>query len=185
MVSGYYYNYRADGEGMFIKSAIRVLLLFGHFATWAMVLLLAIWPAGDAHPQTTAMFLAIQHGNLSATDEFLRGGVDVNSRDESGITPLMAAARGGHIDVVRRLLAAGARIDACVPVWGTPLMVAAVSGQHDVMRELVARGANVDAVSPTGQTALWIARMAGDEKAVRILTAAGAVAEGRCAVPNG
>ena len=165
------------------KRAKPVLLVFGYLVTWTIVPLVALWPAGDPHPQTTAMFLAVQRGDLAAIDETLRGGVDVDSHDDTGITLLMAAARAGHIDAVRKLLAAGARIDTCAPTFGTPLMVATISGRHDVMRELVDRGANVDAVSPTGQTALWYARICGDEEAARILIAGGAVAEGRSAVP--
>ena len=165
-------------------SAKRLLLAFGYLAAWATVPLVAIWPAGDPHPQTTAMFLAAQQGTVAAIDEILRGGQDVDSPDETGITPLMEAARSGRIDAVRKLLAAGASIDACSPVVGTPLMVAVVSGQHDIMRELIPRGADVDAANLTGQTALWCARLGGDEEAVRILIAGGALAEGRSAVPR-
>ena len=131
----------------FSKSAERVLLVVGYLAAWATVPLVAIWPAGDPHPQTTAMIQAAQQGNVAAMDTVLRGGLDVDSRDDTGITPLMAAARTGHIDAVRKLLAAGARIDACAPASGTPLMAATNSGHHDVMRELIKRGANVDAIN--------------------------------------
>ena len=163
-------------------SAKRILLGFGYLVACATVPLVAIWPAGDPHPQTTAMILAADQGNVAAIDEILRDGLDVEARDDTGTTPLMAAARSGRIDAVRKLLAAGARIDACNPVTGTALMAATHSGYHDVMRELITRGANVDAASPTGQTALWWARIGGDEGAVRILIAAGARAEGPAAV---
>jgi len=165
------------------KSAKRVLLVLCYLATWAVVPLVAVWRAGT-DPPAMALFLSVQTGNLAAIDEALRDGVHVDSRDVTGITPLMAAARAGHIDVMRKLLVSGASIDVCVPVFGTPLMVAATNRQHDVMRELVERGANVDAVNPTGQTALWIARTGGDEEAVRILTEAGAIAEGHCTAPD-
>jgi ankyrin repeat protein len=166
------------------ESAKRVLLFVCYLAAWVMVPLLAIWPAGDPHPEATAMFLAAQSGNVPAMNKILRGGLDVDCCDEMGTTPLMIAARIGHLGAVRKLLAAGASIDACAPVYGTPLMAAVMNGHHDVMRELIERGANVDAVNPTGQTALWHARSCSDEEAVRILIAAGAVAEGHSTVPS-
>jgi len=164
------------------RSAKRVLLAIGYFGAWAVVPLVAIWPARDPHPQITTMFLAVQHGDLAAVDKALQGGLDVESRDDIGMTPLMAAARYGQLDVVRKLLAAGARIDASTPVFGTPLMAAVMNRHHAIMRELVKRGANADAVNASGQTALWYARMGSDEDAVRILIAGGAVAEGHCTV---
>ena len=165
------------------ESAKRILLFFGYLAACATVPLVAIWPAGDPHPQTTAMIMAAHQGNVAAMDEILGRGLDVDSRDECGITPLMAAARTGHIGAVRKLLAAGARIDACAPVTGTPLMAATIGGNHDVMRELIERGANVDAANQTGQTALWWARVRDDKEAVWVLLAGAARAEGRAAVP--
>jgi hypothetical protein len=161
-------------------------ILFGcfYFVACAIVPLAALWPAGDPYSQVTAMFLAAQDGNDAAMDEILRGGLDVDCRDVTGITPLMAAARAGQLDAVRKLLAAGARINACAAVFGTPLMVAANCGRHDVLRELIERGADVNAIDPTGQTALWYARMTGDDEAVRILTAAGAVVEGHFTAPR-
>jgi ankyrin repeat protein len=170
---------RSTHGSSFSGRAGRVLLALGHLVACVMVPLVAIWPAGDPNPRATAMFLAVQRGNVAAIDAALRDGLDVDSRDDTGVTPLAAAARGGHLEAVRRLLAVGAAMDASVPVVGTPLMVAAMNGHHDVMRELIDRGAKVNAAArPTGRTALWYARVNDDEDAVRLLIAAGAVAEG-------
>ena len=166
------------------KSARRILLFFGYVAACVTVPLVAIWPAGDPHPQTTEMFLAVRQGDVAAMDTILRDGLDVDCCEETGMTPLMAAARAGHLGAVRRLLDAGASIDACAAVWGTPLMLAATSGYHDVMRELIEDGADVNAANRTGQTPLWCARNYGDDEMVRMLTCAGAVAEGHCTAPR-
>jgi ankyrin repeat protein len=170
----------------FAQRARRILFGCFYLVSCATVPLAALWPAGDPHAQTTAMNLAAQRGNIAEMKALLRGGVDVNCADETGITPLMAAARGGQVAAVRKLLAVGARIDARAPVLGTPLILAIVNVQHDVMRELIARGADVDRADATGQTPLGCARNAGDDQAVRILIAAGAVAEGHFnALPAG
>jgi uncharacterized protein len=162
----------------------RALFCCYYIVACVITPLVALWPQGDPHPQTTAMIWAAQRGDVPSMDEILRGGVNVDSRDDAGITPLMAAARGGQLDAVRKLLAAGATIDMCATVHGTALMLAVTCGHHEIMRELIARGADVNSVTPTGQTALWYARLSEDHEAVRILTAAGAVAEGRAAAPG-
>ena len=163
------------------ESAERVLLVFCYLVTWALCRWWRLWPAGDPHPQTTAMILAAERGDLAAIDETLRGGLDVDSRDAvrrhaaHGRRPHRPDRRGTQAPRRRRQdrrlrrrirnAADGRRRH----------------GDHDVMRELVERGANVDAVNPTGQTALWYARMGGDEEAVRILIAGSACTEGRSA----
>jgi hypothetical protein len=93
------------------KCAGRILFGCFYFVACAIVPLAALWPANDSHPQTRAMFLAAQDGNVAAIDKILRGGLDVDCCDETGITPLMAAARAGKVGAVRKLLAAGRRQD--------------------------------------------------------------------------
>src|SRR4051812_49099307 len=126
------------------ESATRGLRCSFCLVACSLVLLAALWPAGDPGPRPTAMVLAAGRGNVAAIDELLRGGVDVDYRDEYGVTPLMAAARAGQLGAVRTLLAAGARIDACGPQCGTPLMCAALFGHHEVLHVLIDGGAQVD-----------------------------------------
>ena len=107
------------------KSTGRILFGCFYFVFCTIApLAAALWQANDSHAQTTAMFLAAQNGNVAAMDKILRGGLDVDCRDETGITPLMVAARGGKLAAVRKLLAAGARINACAAVVGTPVFPA-------------------------------------------------------------
>ena len=56
------------------------------------------------------IFEAAYAGLASAVSTLLKGGVDPNSTDGNGWTPLMYAAYGGHTLVVRLLLEAGAQI---------------------------------------------------------------------------
>ncbi|KAK3369584.1 hypothetical protein B0T24DRAFT_596307 [Lasiosphaeria ovina] len=60
------------------------------------------------HPRT--FFEACASGNLEASKEFLRTGVDINHAKtrNSVITPLQAAVRGGHVQVCLYLLSQGA-----------------------------------------------------------------------------
>lgn len=54
---------------------------------------------------------AASEGNLQKVKELLDRGVDVNTRSESGVTPLMLACAEGQIDVVKLLLARGADVN--------------------------------------------------------------------------
>ncbi|KAL8689163.1 MAG: hypothetical protein Q9218_005100 [Villophora microphyllina] len=51
---------------------------------------------------------AARLGLIDIVRVFLEAGVDVNSRDNSGATPLIAACRGGHAGIVRLLMDHGA-----------------------------------------------------------------------------
>jgi uncharacterized protein len=172
-------KHSSSSSSSIAASTKRGPLGFGYLAACAVVPLVALWPSVDPHPQTTAFLTAAQRGDVAAIDEILQGGLDVDCRDEDGVTPLMAAARRGQLVAVHKLLAAGAGIDNCAPVLGTPLMFASsLGGHHDVMHKLIESGADVNAANAYGHTALWYARVSDDAEVVRILTAAGAVAEG-------
>ena len=58
----------------------------------------------------------------------MRVGADVDglvSRQERGVTPLMAAAQGGHVEAVATLLAADAAINLATPAQATAVHLAA------------------------------------------------------------
>ncbi len=82
-------------------------------------------------------------GNLSAVEEALTQGADVNARGEYGDTALNRAAESGHMDVVARLLEAGADLENLGGADKTPLMNAAFAGHVQVVELLLDRGARV------------------------------------------
>ena len=167
-----------------IREVTRALRCCYCLAACGIVVLVALWPAAepDPHPQTTAMSLAVESGDVAAMDGLLRKGLEVDCTDEYGITPLMIAARTGQLGAVQRLIAAGARIDAC-SLFGTPLMLAALYRHHQIMHELIEHGAHVGVTNELGRTALWYARVADDDEEVQMLIAAGAVAQGDSVAP--
>lgn len=65
-------------------------------------------PTGETPARPATLTEAAAAGDLDALGPMLIAGVDVNQRDESGRTALMAAAEGGHVEVVFALLDAGA-----------------------------------------------------------------------------
>lgn len=99
--------------------------------------------------------VATQHRPL--VDLFLASGLDVNSRDAQGRTPLLVAAAGTDATLADRLLAAGADPGIGDNAGRTPLMVAAMRGDSALFQTLRARGADPAATDEHGHTALHYA----------------------------
>lgn len=93
-----------------------------------------------------------------------RLGVDVDSPDSRGQTPLHVAALRGHKNVVRALLSIGARVDACCQFKWTPLHLAALAGHVDVIRLLHSAGANVETFDQYDWTPLNAAAKEGHDE---------------------
>ena len=55
---------------------------------------------------------AVAKGHLEEVRQLLLDGAEIESRNKSGVTPLMVAAIRGHLDIIDALLEAGADIDA-------------------------------------------------------------------------
>jgi len=62
--------------------------------------------------QVPPLSMAIVKGDLQAVKTFITYGVDVNERNEQGITPLMLAVRYNRVDIVKLLLEHGADKEA-------------------------------------------------------------------------
>ena len=58
-----------------------------------------------------ALHKACFNGHLECAKALLGAGADINKQDNTGWTPLMAAAQKGKIEVVRELLKRGAKKD--------------------------------------------------------------------------
>ena len=62
------------------------------------------WPSKSIH-------LASAAGDVNQVQLLISSGVDINSRDSSGNTPLHLAARRGHKEIVEILLDKGAEVN--------------------------------------------------------------------------
>lgn len=134
--------------------------------------LLAAQPAQPA-PAGAALFQAIREGDSAAVRKLLEVGADLQSRNESGDTPLMAAALNADTDVLELLLLAGADVNVTNQAGVTALMRAATF--EDKTRLLVEKGAGVEARSRTGNSALILAaRKPGNSRTVKFLLDRGA-----------
>ena len=83
---------------------------------------------GKTGEELKALIDAAEAGNIEAVKKHLAAGMDVNAKDEDGVTPLHEAALWGHNEVAELLIANGAEVNAIIvsgPYQGkTPLDLA-------------------------------------------------------------
>jgi ankyrin repeat protein len=128
----------------------------------------------------TALHQAAHRGDVVSLQRELDHGVDANTTNRFGVTPLALATRSGHAAVVQALLESGADPNHASPAGETPLMVAARTGVVDSVVSLLEYGADPLArESWMGQTALMWAAAERHAGVVPALVAGGAEVDGR------
>lgn len=108
------------------------------------------------------------------TTLLIERGVQVDSRDGSGMSALHFAARNGAIEVIKLLLDAKANVDGKSGLGQTPLHMASVYGQMEAVSLLLMRGSDVSKADKDGWTALHNAAYNGHESIVETLLQKGA-----------
>ncbi|KAF3922045.1 hypothetical protein ABW20_dc0107190 [Dactylellina cionopaga] len=140
-------------------------------------------------------FDCIKNENSELISALIDGGfVKVNTKDQDGVTPLVAAVRANHVRTVQQLVDYGANVDEMsnerdrnVPYWPeyrhgipisnpyarlkrTPLMVAAENGHLPLVKLFMdVFHAKDDIVPPDGMTALRLAAKNGHREVVDFL----------------
>ena len=109
--------------------------------------------------------------------EHIKRGIDVNSRNPSGGTALMIAAKRGHLRVIQSLLQSGA--DPNIALNGPDqtyraLHSAAQEGYDQIVGALLDQGAAINAATGHGETALISAAFYGRTSTVQLLLSRGA-----------
>ena len=85
-----------------------------------------------------------------------RKGVDVNSKNSCGETPILCAAIYGHFQIVDLLIKHGADLNIQRKYdWMTPLMCAAKNGYFDVIQLLIESEAKINMIDKEEKTALY------------------------------
>ncbi|XP_062864164.1 kinase D-interacting substrate of 220 kDa B isoform X1 [Trichomycterus rosablanca] len=121
-----------------------------------------------------SIFSHVEEENLPALRAFLDKNRDVDSRSDSGQTPLMIAAEQGSLEIVQELIRRGANVNLDdVDCW-TALISASKEGHVEVVKELLANNANVEHRDMGGWTALMWAAYKGRAEVARLLMEKGA-----------
>ena len=117
---------------------------------------------------------AVRTKNIIEIKALLTEGVDLNSRDKLGETPLHVAAVMGYEGISTLLIEGGADVNARDKRGLTPLHAAAWMGHQEIVSLLLASGAEINAKSESGVAPLHTAALTGREKTVSLLIANGA-----------
>ena len=99
---------------------------------------------------TRELWRVAESGDMDALAGILSRGVDVNARNEHGMTALMRAAHEGHEQMVRALLEHGADPNITRNDRFTALALAAFFGHTETVRILIENGAKTEIVTRSG-----------------------------------
>ena len=122
----------------------------------------------------SALITASANGNLEIVKSLLDAKADRNITDDTGLTPLMAAAYMGNDNVVALLIHQGASLEQQDEKGYTALMFAANAGQYNSVRVLLESNANVNAKDNDNSVPIMFAAQHGFNDTVRLLLSYGA-----------
>ena len=118
--------------------------------------------------------VASSTGATGKIEQLIENGIDINTQNLGGETPLMVAAMQGQLEVARVLIDKGADLDIQAMLGNTALTLAMLSKQYPVAHLLIDKGANPNLNNIFGQTALNVAVLYGQTDIVRKLIDKGA-----------
>jgi ankyrin repeat protein len=104
-------------------------------------------------------------------------GIEIESKDVDGMTPLINSASYGEVEICKLLLDHGAKIESKSNLGNTPLLSACQQGHLSVVSLLIDRGADVEARSNMGNTPLNLAALRGHFEICKLLLDQGAKIE--------
>lgn len=128
--------------------------------------------AACANGPNESLLKAASQGDVTAIQEALNKGADINFSDEEGNDALGTAAEHDHPECVRVLLKRGAKIRYTNSRFSPP-EVAALMGHDDVLLVFFEEGFSPNWQGPSGRTLLHAAAE-GQDKTVRLLLKKGA-----------
>ncbi|NXD85651.1 RN5A ribonuclease, partial [Halcyon senegalensis] len=117
---------------------------------------------------------AVRNSSRKDVLELLEKGADVNSKAESGWTPLQSAVQANDEDLVRLLLDKGACPHARKDNGGTAFTEAAIVGNVNILEILLDHGLKINDHDDNGFTAFMEAACYGKEEALKFLYGKGA-----------
>lgn len=123
---------------------------------------------------TSKLNAAVKNRDKGAVLELLEQGADVNSKADSGWTPLQTAVQAEDEDLVQLLLVRGASVHARKDNGGTAFTEAGIRGNVGILQLLLEQGSDINERDINGFTAFMEAAWYGKEEALRFLYSRGA-----------
>jgi ankyrin repeat protein len=122
-----------------------------------------------ATPAQVALVVAALKQDWETVLRMLDAGVSVETTDETGVTPLMAAAMQGNVGILRTLLERHASADFTDLAGRCALHYAITAGKLEAVQLLLPLVSNLEAASASGNDLLTMALETGDMKIFQIV----------------
>jgi len=127
----------------------------------------------------TLLHTAIWSDSVSMVKFLIDKKLDVNAKNNSGMTPFLAAVPNGNFEMIAALIAGGAKVnDKYKDTGKTPLHIAATKGYGELVELMIKNGAKINAKDKNGKTPLTYALKYEQKNAAEILMANGAKLNG-------
>jgi ankyrin repeat protein len=117
-----------------------------------------------ATPGQVALVIAALKQDWKTVLRMLDAGASVETADDTGVTPLMAAAMQGNIGILRTLLERHASVDFTDPAGRCALHYAITAGKLEAVQLLLPLVSNLEGASAAGNDLLTMALETGDMK---------------------
>lgn len=128
----------------------------------------------SGHGGSTPLYYAAKRGNLSSVKLLLNKANEVlNTADDTGTTPVLAALRGGHVEVASFLLDCKANHMSVDQNGSGAIHWAAYRGFPTMVKRLLELGCDASAPNRLGDTPCHLAVSANNIEVIGILVAAG------------
>lgn len=125
---------------------------------------------------TANIFEVIEKGDISTLKLFIEAGVDVNHKNEDGITIVQLAAKHGQLTALKYLISKNADLISEM----TTLHYAAAGGNTDCIKCLLKHGIDVNTVDTLGRTPLHVAAQEGHLSSIKYLIGKSASVQMKC-----
>jgi ankyrin repeat protein len=119
--------------------------------------------------QPQKLFEAVRSDSVATIEELIRGGFDIETRDEQGRTALLLATQLNNVKAAQVLIDAGANVNAKDNIDDSPFLYAGAEGRLEILRMTLEHGADLSSVNRYGGTALIPAAHHGHVETVREL----------------
>lgn len=123
---------------------------------------------------TTALSVAVGHGNMAMVRLLLGAGADARSTNDAGNNVLFWVDQENSVEILGLLIRHGANVNQVNENGSTPLIAAAEGNDGEFIQALLEAGAFVDAQNREGTSPLMNAAENGNDDAVKLLLKAGA-----------
>ena len=134
-----------------------------------VAMLVQLMPVMGQSVSEFPLHAAAAEGNVAAIRKLLSQGADVDARDHSGRTALLAATHANRSAAALALIEAGADVNAKDGIDDSPYLYAGARGHIEILRMTLAHGADLRSTNRYGGTALIPAAERGHVETVRTL----------------